>query len=101
MRTRYDRFAEFYKDYLAEHRDTTCRRLHFLGTALTLIILVVTLVLQQWLLLLAMPLVGYGFAWCGHFFFEKNCPTTFYHPLYSLAADFVMFRDILIGRIRF
>jgi hypothetical protein len=101
MRTRYDRFAEFYEDYLAEHRDTTCRRLHFLGTALTLLLLIVTLMLQRWLLLLAMPLVGYGFAWCGHFIFEKNRPTTFQHPFYSLAADFVMFRDILIGRIRF
>src|SRR5262245_3410080 len=99
MRSRYERFSEFYQDYLAEHRDATCRRLHFVGTALILILFVVTVVFQRWLLLLAMPVAGYGFAWCGHFFFEKNRPTTFQYPLYSLAADFVMFRDILIGRI--
>ena len=43
--------------------------------------------------------VGYGFAWVGHYVFEKNRPATFKHPWYSLAGDFVMFKDILIGRI--
>ena len=42
---------------------------------------------------------GYGFAWLGHFVFEKNRPATFQHPFYSLAGDFVMFKDMLIGRI--
>ena len=101
MRATYERFAEFYADYLAEHRDRTCRRLHFIGTALTLLVLVVAVVTQRWLLLLALPVIGYGFAWCGHLFFEKNRPATFHHPLFSLAADFVLFRDILIGRIPF
>lgn len=52
-----------------------------------------------WLLLL--PVIGYGFAWIGHFKFEKNRPATFRYPLYSLMGDWVMFRDMLIGRIRF
>jgi len=46
-------------------------------------------------------LCGYGFAWVGHFFFEKNRPATFRYPLYSLLGDWVMYRDIWIGRIRF
>lgn len=50
--------------------------------------------------LIGMPVAGYGFAWVGHFRFEKNRPATFAHPLYSLIADFVLFRDILTGRIR-
>ena len=53
-----------------------------------------------WWALALLPVVGYGFAWVGHFFFEKNRPATFRYPLYSLAGDFVMFRDILAGRIR-
>ena len=52
-------------------------------------------------LLWLLPVVGYGFAWVGHFFFEKNRPATFKHPVYSLIGDFVMFRDILTGRIPF
>ena len=51
-----------------------------------------------WLLLV--PLIGYGFAWIGHFAFEKNRPATFKHPLYSLAGDWVMFWDVLRGRVR-
>ena len=59
------------------------------------------MVTQQWLWLLAMPLAGYGFAWIGHFIFEKNRPATFQYPLYSFLGDWVMFKDILTGGIRF
>ena len=54
---------------------------------------------SRWLL--AALLSGYAFAWVGHFFFEKNRPATFRHPFYSFAGDWVMFKDILTGKIRF
>ncbi|QDO86779.1 DUF962 domain-containing protein [Shewanella psychropiezotolerans] len=41
-------------------------------------------------LLILLPVVGYGFAWVGHFMFEKNRPATFQYPLYSFLADWVM-----------
>jgi hypothetical protein len=97
----YRSFQDFYPDYLAEHGNRTSRRLHFAGTALVLTALAGALVTGRWLLLLAMPVFGYGFAWLGHFVFEKNRPATFRHPLYSLLGDFAMFRDMLTGRIRF
>ncbi|MGA9095455.1 MAG: DUF962 domain-containing protein, partial [Pseudomonas alloputida] len=78
----------------------TCRRLHFVGTSLVIALLAYTIGSGKWLLLLAVPVFGYGFAWVGHFFFEKNRPATFTYPLYSLAGDFVMFRDILLGKLR-
>nr|WP_225778747.1 DUF962 domain-containing protein [Pseudomonas sp. Marseille-Q3773] len=92
-------FAEFYPYYLGEHGNATCRRLHFVGTSLVIALLAYTIGSGKWALLLALPVFGYGFAWVGHFFFEKNRPATFTHPLYSLAGDFVMFRDILLGKI--
>ncbi|MDE2496332.1 MAG: DUF962 domain-containing protein, partial [Xanthomonadaceae bacterium] len=46
------------------------------------------------------PVCGYGCAWIGHFVFEKNRPATFRHPLYSFTGDWVMFADILRGRVR-
>ena len=92
-------FAEFYPYYLQEHRNRTCRRLHFFGTLLVITLLVTALLSGNWWMLLLLPVVGYGFAWVGHFKFEKNRPATFKHPWYSLAGDFVMFKDILIGRI--
>lgn len=97
----YRTFADFYPYYLSEHSDRTCRRLHFVGTALVIVVLLYAIVTGRYLALLALPVIGYGFAWVGHFFFEKNKPATFQHPLYSLIGDFRMFGDILVGRIRF
>ena len=34
------------------------------------------------------------------FIFEKNTPATFTYPIYSLMADWVMFKDIIIGKIK-
>jgi hypothetical protein len=96
----YRSFSEFYPVYLAEHREPTTRRLHVLGTGLVLLMLAIAIGTGEWLWLLAAPVAGYGFAWLGHFGFGRNRPTTFRHPLYSLAADFMMFKDTLTGRMR-
>lgn len=102
MSRQFSSFREFYPHYLAEHANRTCRRLHFIGSALVLLLIALVLarVLGPWWLL-GVPLIGYGFAWVGHFFFEHNRPATFKNPWYSLAGDWVMFRDMLLGRISF
>ncbi len=92
-------FAEFYPGYLNEHRDPMCRRLHVVGSLLVVATLAAAFTLWEWRLLAAVPVVGYGFAWIGHFAFERNRPATFEHPLYSLAADWVMLKDVVTGRI--
>ena len=97
----YKTFADFYPFYLSEHRNAVCRRLHFVGTALLLMTVGAALFTGHWSLLLLVPVLGYGFAWVGHFFFERNRPATFNHPIYSLIGDFVMFRDMLTGRVPF
>jgi hypothetical protein len=96
---RYRTFAEFYPFYLSEHRDPTCRRLHFAGTSLVLLTAIAAVATRSWSLLWLLPVVGYGFAWAGHFFFEKNRPATFRYPLYSLMGDFKMFGQILSGKL--
>jgi hypothetical protein len=98
---RFASFREFYPFYLAEHRDCTCRRLHFVGSTLALVFVGVTLLLANPWWLLAALVSGYGCAWVGHFFFEKNRPATFKYPLYSFVGDWVMYADIWRGRIRF
>ncbi|MGB0513614.1 MAG: Mpo1-like protein [Wenzhouxiangellaceae bacterium] len=95
----FSSFRQFYPYYLSEHADVNCRRLHFVGTWLVLVALVLAITVSPWWLL-SMPLAGYGFAWIGHFAFEKNKPATFQYPLYSLAGDWVMFFDILRGRVK-
>jgi hypothetical protein len=98
---RYERFADFYPVYLAEHANRTSRRLHFVGSSLALVCLVSFLATLNPLLLLAALVCGYGFAWVGHFFFEHNRPATFRQPLYSLMGDWKMYWQTLTGRIPF
>jgi hypothetical protein len=97
----YRTFHDFYPFYLAEHANRTCRRLHFIGSCLVLAVLVTAAATTRVWLLWFIPVLGYGFAWVGHFAYEKNRPATFRYPLYSLMGDWVMFKDMLIGRIRF
>jgi len=97
----FNSFKAFYPYYLKEHRNVTCRRLHFIGSLLVLMVIITALLGQKFALLWLLPVIGYGFAWVGHFFFEKNRPATFKHPFYSLWGDWVMFKDILTGKIKF
>ncbi|MHA7128768.1 Mpo1-like protein [Algoriphagus namhaensis] len=101
MEKKYTSLKDFYPYYLEEHQHPTCRRLHFVGTGLLFLILMAAVVLNNYWILLSIPLVGYGFAWVGHFFFEKNKPATFQYPFYSLASDFIMFFDLLKGKEKF
>lgn len=89
---------EFYPFYLSEHQNTTSRVLHFTGTALLLLSLFTGMLFHDWRFIGIIPIIGYGFAWVGHFFFEKNKPATFKYPLYSLISDFLLFWDLLNGK---
>jgi len=96
---KYKDFKSFYPYYLTEHADAKNRLLHFFGTLLFFVCLFTGIVTGKWWFFLLMPFVGYGFAWVGHFFIEKNKPATFTYPLFSLASDFVMFWHIITGQI--
>ena len=98
--SRFSSFRQFYPYYLSEHSNHLSRRLHFIGSwgVLACVAMALWSGHGRWLWLAL--LCGYGFAWVGHFFFEKNRPATFRHPFYSFAGDWVMFVDILRGRVR-
>eukprot|EP01088_Endostelium_zonatum_P015491 TRINITY_DN381_c0_g1_i1.p1 TRINITY_DN381_c0_g1~~TRINITY_DN381_c0_g1_i1.p1 ORF type:complete len:118 (-),score=15.70 TRINITY_DN381_c0_g1_i1:53-406(-) len=98
-KTGFQSFSEFFPYYLHEHRDLTNRRLHFIGTSLALLTLLTVLFFGSFKYLFLPLLVGYGFAWVGHFFFEKNKPATFKHPVWSLMGDWRMLFGILTGEI--
>jgi len=101
MSARIKSFREFYQYYLSEHRSSGCRMLHFAGTSLALAcVAVAALKLNSWFLFAALA-AGYGFGWLGHALYEKNRPTTFTYPWYSLLADLLMYRDLWIGRQKF
>jgi len=91
----YDNFASFYPFYLGEHSNLINRRLHLIGTSLVVLLFVYVLLSLRLVLINFAPLIGYSFAWVGHFFFEKNKPATFKHPIYSLFGDFYMWWEVI------
>lgn len=98
---KYSSLKEFYPFYLTEHLNVVSRTLHFIGTGLVILWLIGCLYLGKYSLLWFIPVLGYSFAWVGHFFFEKNKPATFQYPFFSLASDFLMFWDLLRGKEKF
>jgi hypothetical protein len=98
---RFSSFRDFYPYYLGEHANRTCRRLHFVGSLGVIALLALAVASGNGWYLLGALFCGYGFAWIGHFFFEKNRPATFRHPFYSFVGDWVMFKDMLTRKIPF
>jgi hypothetical protein len=98
MVPRLTSYEEFWPYYVSEHRLPLTRALHFAGTSLVLASAAAGVLVSPWWFLAA-PFAGYGFAWVGHFFCEKNRPATFTYPLWSLRGDFRMFWLTLLGRM--
>lgn len=101
MVKQFKTLKDFYPHYLKEHQNPVCRVLHFVGTGLLFVILAAALITKNYTWLISIPFVGYGFAWVGHFFFEKNKPATFQYPMFSLASDFILFFELLVGKEKF
>jgi hypothetical protein len=94
------KFEEYYKHYLLLHQNEWNRRLHVLGQLATIATMVYILQTSSWVLIPLIPFVIYPFAWSGHFFFEKNKPAAFTKPLWAKACDWIMLKDIIIGRVK-
>jgi hypothetical protein len=91
-------FADFWPFYVRAHARGRTRVLHAVGSVLAVVMLGVAFAVNLWFLL-AVPVVGYAFAWYAHFFVEHNRPATFGHPFYSLAADYRMLFLMMAGRM--
>jgi hypothetical protein len=80
-------YEEFWPYYVSQHLHPVTRVMHIVGTTLAILTLVAAIVFRAPLLLIGVPLLGYGFAFASHFIWEKNRPATFGHPLWSFRAD--------------
>jgi len=92
-------FADFYPYYLNEHANRISRRLHVTGTSCVVLLCVFAAITKSWSLLWLLPLIGYSFAWVGHYVFEKNRPATFRHPVYSLMGDFKLWWQVITRQL--
>lgn len=101
MSTRYTDFAQFYPFYLSQHANRTCRRTHFIGSSLALLSLAELIATGTWWWLPVALVCGYGGAWIGHFVYEKNKPASFAQPLFSFRADWIMYWQMLSGKLSF
>ena len=92
--------SQYYKYYLTLHEHPKCRLLHFIGQWMTIIFMSFVIYKKLWLFLIISPFIIYPFAWSGHYFFEKNTPAAFKNPLYAKLSDWIMFKDILLFRVK-
>ncbi len=99
MSERIQTFEEFFPFYLGQHALPATRGLHYIGTTLFLASLVAFALTLEWPYLLFAVVVGYLFAWIGHFFIEHNRPATFTYPLWSFIGDLKMYFLFVSGRI--
>jgi hypothetical protein len=93
-------FKEYYEHYLTLHQNKWTRRLHVFGQIATLSYIALCIKTGLYFMLIITPFIVYPFAWSGHFFFEKNKPAAFSRPIWAKACDWVMLKDIMIGRIK-
>jgi len=99
MAERFSTYADFWPFYLGEHAKPSTRAIHYVGTLASTAILIGAIATQHWWWLIAVPFFGYGPAWFGHFFIEKNRPATFEAPFWSLISDYRMCGLFLTGRL--
>jgi hypothetical protein len=95
----FNSFSEFWPHYLAEHSRAGTRLLHLLGTITGVLCVVLFIVIGKWWLFPLALIPGYGAAWVGHYFIEKNKPATFQHPLWSFMGDYKMIVLMIAGKI--
>ena len=93
-------FKEYYKHYLTLHQNRISRSFHVVGQLTTILFAFFVFYNWYWYLIPLIPFVVYPFAWSGHFFFEKNKPAAFKNPIWAKACDWLMFRDIILGKIK-
>ncbi len=99
MSERFNSFAEFWPYYVSEHSKFGTRLLHLIGTTTALAFLVFLIVWGRWWLFPLALIPGYGAAWIGHFFIEKNKPATFQYPLWSFIGDYKMIALMMTGKM--
>ena len=92
--------SEYYKYYLTLHEHPKCKLLHFIGQLVTIVFSVWVLYNWCWYLIPIIPFIIYTFAWSGHYFFENNEPAAFHNPIKAKISDWIMFKDILLVRLR-
>jgi len=97
---RYQTFKEFYPYYLSEHKKTSTKISHIIGSLTSLFLFIFFIISNKVYYIPLVFVLGYGFAWIGHFVFEKNKPATFKYPLYSFIGDWTMLKDILIRKVK-
>lgn len=94
---RFESYEEFWPFYVREHSNKLNRTLHVIGTSAALGCVAAAAITRRPLFLLAAPIIGYGFAWAGHFLVQKNKPATFDYPLWSLRGDLEMLAKTFAG----
>jgi len=101
MPERIKTFKKFYPYYLNQHSKKLTRIFHFAGTLLVLGVIIYVLQSGKERFLWYIPIFGLGISALSHYIFEKNKPTSFQYPVFTLMGDFKMFFELLTRKLKF
>lgn len=96
---KYRTLDEFWPFYLSQHRRPATQALHVAGSVAAIALVGLAVAFRSWWLGLAAVVVGYAFAWVGHFFVERNRPATFTYPVKSFLSDWRLLWVVVTGRL--
>lgn len=101
MTERIKSYSEFYGYYLSQHQKIGTRILHLAGTLVTLAVLIYVISTGKERFLWYILILGYGLPLLSHYVFERNRPTAFSYPLWTIVSDFKMFFELITGKLKF
>lgn len=93
----FSNHKEFHLYYLTKHTNQWCKRLHLIGTVVGVVGAAVGAVRMDPIMTAGSVVVGTLTAWAGDYGLQKQTPTTFKNPLWSVWSNFEIVKAMLKG----
>lgn len=101
MPDRIKNYKDFYPYYLSQHSKMLTKLFHFAGVLLVIFVIFFVIWSGKERFFWYLPIFGFGLSAFSHYVFEKNVPTTFKYPLWTLISDFRMSFELVTGKLKF
>lgn len=98
MSERIKNYKDFYEFYLTQHQKTGTKVSHILTVIMVFAVVAFVIKTEKERFLWYIPILGWGITALSHYIFEKNTPTSFRYPLWTIISDFRFFLEVITGK---